>query len=163
MMRIEKAEQVDAKILHELAHAIWVPTYQNILTPQQLSLMLEKSYTVPALEESMRNGTDYFIGYQEEHRAIGFIAIRPIEHRLRIEKLYLLPQMHGHGFGRQLIDLATHQAISQGITTLELNVNRENPAFAFYKKVGFSVTQEVDIPYFGFVLNDYIMRKELVP
>ncbi|MGO1521058.1 MAG: GNAT family N-acetyltransferase [Sphingobacterium sp.] len=163
MSRIVKATFWDAKIIHELAHEIWEPSYRDILSQQQIDFMLEKSYSIQALEQAIGRGTDYFILYQEKRQALGFIAIRPDEDSLRIEKLYLLPQAQGRGHGRRLIDFAAEEAKRHGFDVLELNVNRENPAFVFYQKAGFRVIRQVDIPYFGFVLNDYVMRKTLIP
>ena len=163
MIRIEKATFSEAKIIHELAHQIWLPSYRDILSQQQIDFMLDKSYSIQALEHAIGSGTDYFILYQEDGQALGFIAIRPHRDHLRIEKLYLLPRTQGQGQGRRLIDFAAEKAKQQGLSALELNVNRGNPAFAFYQKVGFRVIRQVDIPYFGFVLNDYVMRKMLIP
>ena len=47
------------------------------------------------------------------------------------------------------------------IIYLELNVNRANPALGFYTKLGFEISETVDIPYYQFILNDYVMRKAI--
>ena len=49
-----------------------------------------------------------------------------------------------------------------GGENLTLNVNRGNKARYFYEKVGYQIIEEVDIPYFDFILDDYIMSKSLV-
>jgi ribosomal protein S18 acetylase RimI-like enzyme len=61
-----------------------------------------------------------------------------------------------------LIDLAAEEARNLGFKELELNVNRYNKAYNFYLKQGFKVVEEVDIPYYEFFLNDYVMRKSLI-
>jgi hypothetical protein len=42
-----------------------------------------------------------------------------------------------------------------------LNVNRNNPAIDFYKKMKYQIIETVDIPLDKFWLNDYIMKKDL--
>jgi ribosomal protein S18 acetylase RimI-like enzyme len=47
----------------------------------------------------------------------------------------------------------------KGLTYLELNVNRQNTAIGFYKKLGFKIIAEEDIPIGnGFFMNDYVMQ-----
>jgi ribosomal protein S18 acetylase RimI-like enzyme len=49
-----------------------------------------------------------------------------------------------------------------GAKFLELNVNRNNKAVEFYKKLGFRIIAEEDIDIDnGYFMNDYIMRKKL--
>lgn len=161
MMQIRKAKEKDVQIIHELAHQIYFPTYSNILSQDQMEFMLEKSYTIPAVQESMRTDQDFYIAYDRD-MAIGFIALKEKnESILRIEKLYLLPQTQGKGFGRALIDFAKSEASSKNKSIVELNVNRGNNAYYFYLKMGFKVAEEVDIPYFGYLLDDYIMQSSL--
>jgi ribosomal protein S18 acetylase RimI-like enzyme len=39
-----------------------------------------------------------------------------------------------------------------------LNVNRNNEAKEFYKKLGFKIIREEDIPIGQYWMNDYVMR-----
>ena len=55
------------------------------------------------------------------------------------------------------------QAAKTGCHTLNLNVNRHNPAFNFYKSAGFAVVQEEDIPIGPYFMNDYVLQKPLTP
>lgn len=48
-----------------------------------------------------------------------------------------------------------------GAKRLVLNVNRNNPTVHFYEKLGYTIGEIIDIPYYDFVLNDYIMVKSL--
>ena len=45
------------------------------------------------------------------------------------------------------------------VNYLELNVNRQNIAVGFYKKLGFNIVAEEDISIGnGFFMNDYVMQ-----
>jgi ribosomal protein S18 acetylase RimI-like enzyme len=51
---------------------------------------------------------------------------------------------------------------SMGGDVLLLNVNRNNPAKSFYKKLGFTVIKEDDIDIGnGYFMNDYVMKLQL--
>lgn len=162
MIRFIKAHTIDAEIIHLLAHRIYYPTYTDILSVEQMDFMLEKSYSVEALKNTISVEQDFYIVY-DEHTPIGFIAFKQKTREvLRIEKLYLLPSLQGKGVGKLCIDFAYKIANSLACSKLELNVNRGNKAYHFYLKMGFEVTEIVDIPYFGYILDDYVMQKQVV-
>lgn len=161
MFKIYKAEKTDAATIHHLVHQIYYPTYKDILSQEQIDFMLEKSYTVKALEESMCIDQDFYL-LQKGAEFFGFMALKDSSKEvLRIEKLYLLPMSQGQGCGKFLIDFAVQIGKSLSKKYLELNVNRGNSAYFFYLKQGFKVTQEIDIPYYDYILDDYVMQKEI--
>jgi len=160
MITIELAEQSDIRRISNMAFIIWPLTYGQVLSQDQIDFMLEKNYTVEALAESMVVGQFFYV-LKEDGIGQGFIALRTLEDRVRIEKLYLMPDVQGKGFGKALIDFASEKTVLKGRGILELNVNRNNPAYHFYLKQGFKVVQTVDIPYYDYVLNDYVMQKEV--
>ena len=158
MVQIRKANFDEAHLIHALAHQIYYPTYTGVLSMEQMDFMLQKSYTVAAIQHSMATDQDFFLAFYENSVA-GFIALsNKDEHIIRVEKLYLLPDTQGKGLGKELIDFAKAEAKRRGKSIVELNVNRGNKAYYFYLKVGFKVVNEVDIPYFGYVLDDYVMQ-----
>lgn len=160
MIKIVKANKEDAELIQQLAHSIWYPTYQEILSKKQIDFMLERMYSVEAIQASMVLKSTFYLLIDDDE-AVGFIGIEPKEDLLRIEKIYLLPSTQGKGFGKLLIDFVAEEARKQGLSELELNVNRSNNAYHFYLKQGFRVVEEVDIPYYEFILDDYIMRKKI--
>ncbi|UZJ65165.1 GNAT family N-acetyltransferase [Sphingobacterium sp. KU25419] len=72
-----------------------------------------------------------------------------------------MAEVKGKGYGKLLLDFIAQLAKSKDLKRLELNVNRNNPAYYFYLKQNFLITETVDIPYHGYVLDDYVMQKEL--
>jgi len=163
MQKITKASSEQAQLIHELVHQIYKPTYQDILSEEQILFMLEQSYTISALKEAIATSQDFYLSWDERDRAVGFMALKDsTSNVLRIEKLYLLPETQGKGYGSDFIDFAKQEAKRRDKSILELNVNRGNKAYFFYLKKGFKVTQEVDIPYFGYILDDYVMQKEVI-
>ena len=67
----------------------------------------------------------------------------------------------GQGLGVHLIEAVENAARAAGGQFLDLNVNRYNPAIAFYERRGFARHSEVDVPIGPYFMNDYIMRKAL--
>ena len=78
----------------------------------------------------------------------------------RLHKIYILQSQQGKGVGKFLLDKIIADITPSGAKFIELNVNRNNTALHFYKKLGFKIIAEEDIDIDnGYFMNDYVMRK----
>ncbi len=162
-MTILPATIIDIPVIHRLAQAIWWPTYRGFISSDQITFMLAEMYSLKALEQQFKEGID-FLMVENDNEYVGFASyssIEPENNIFKLHKLYILPSEQGKGTGKKLIDYIANLSKQKGGEVLELNVNRSNPAFSFYKTTGFEIYQTIDIPYHHFVLNDYVMRKVL--
>jgi N-acetylglutamate synthase-like GNAT family acetyltransferase len=162
-MTIRKAAESDISAISELAEKIWWPSYRNIISDEQISFMLNDMYSAESLKEQMGSGIEFLI-VEKENLPVAFAgySLTNTENQVyKLHKLYVLPTEQGRGTGRKLIEQVSSLATAKGGKILELNVNRGNPAHHFYSKIGFDIYQTVDISYHHFILNDYIMRKDL--
>jgi len=161
-MEVVTAKECHAEIIHDLAQEIWWHTYKNILPDDQIAFMLQDMYAVTSIIEQMEEG-DQFLLLRSEENFFGFVSFSESKETkvFRIHKLYIHPDFKGKGAGRFVIAYLSAIGLERGSQFLELNVNRNNPAKDFYLKMGFSIYQSVDISYHRFILNDYIMRKQL--
>lgn len=161
---LQAATAADVSSIRRLAHEIWWPTYGGFIAHGQISLMLELIYSEQALQAQIEAGQRFVLALRGQ-RAVGFVSFRPKPAEpdiMRIEKLYLSQSQQGKGTGRLLIDHVNQQAQVADCSLLELNVNRHNPAVGFYDRQGFVITDTVDIPYHGYVLNDYVMQRRVI-
>ena len=157
------ATLADLPVIHRLANEIWWPTYKDYLTDGQIRLMLERLYSIAALQEQLKAG-QHFSFAMRRRIPVGFIGFQfkaSAAHIMRIEKLYVLPSEQGKGTGKLIINHVAQIALAANSSYLELNVNRYNPALSFYERLGFVIVDTVDIPYHGYLLNDYLLRKGL--
>lgn len=162
-VNIRTALATDALLISDLAIKIWWQAYPSILSEEQISFMLKEMYNPALLRHQINEGVPFHIA-ELNTNASGFISAMPKENQrqiFRIEKLYILKEAQGIGLGKKLILHVQELAKNNGFTTLELNVNRNNPALKFYDKEGFRIVKEVDIPYHQFLLNDYVMQKSI--
>lgn len=160
-MEIIEATELDIPVIHDLAEKIWWPTYSPILSEEQISFMLKNMYSESALKEQMNTGVKFLLVKRDSENVAfaGYSLDYENEPLLKIQKIYVLPSEQGKGTGKNLIEYISHLAKELNILEVELNVNRGNPAKGFYQKMGFEIRETVDIPYYEFVLNDYVMRK----
>ena len=167
MPRILPVTSAHFPVIQQIATTTWYPTYGHILTQAQTDYMLEWMYGIDSLKEQVEEKGIIFMMIQNdgatENEFAGFTAYefdyegRP---KTRIHKLYVLPEMHGQGFGKQMLDFIASEAVAHQNTGLHLNVNRFNKAISFYQKYGFEITGEEDIDIGqGYLMEDYIMEK----
>lgn len=151
----------DIPLIRSIAEVAFRETYRPILSAGQIDYMMEWMYSEESLGRQMGDERNVFFLYEDK----GYVSIRPDGYRkersvFHLEKLYVLPQYQGKGIGGKLLGEALGYARmhSGGATTVELNVNRYNPAVDFYKSHGFYIEREADnhIGY-GYFMNDYIM------
>ena len=158
---IRPAATKDLEILQQLAYEIWPFYYQTIISIDQIEYMLRLFSNTEYLQTQLNAGMLTFLVFEGD-KPIGYMALMPQDtSKLKLDKLYLLPETRGKGYGKNMLEFAENQAKDLGFESLILNVNRFNPSLDFYKKAGFIVVQQVDIPLGPFWLFDFIMEKNL--
>jgi diamine N-acetyltransferase len=161
MISIFNASSADIHTIQAIADNTWRATYSSILSKDQLQYMLDTIYSTEALSGVMRDGSQEFIIVQDDRGPQGFASfgMRKEDPTIyKLHKLYVLPENHGKGFGKLLVDEIKRRLTSNNVGTLDLNVNRHNPAKSFYEKLGFKVIYEEDVPIGPYFMNDYVMR-----
>lgn len=159
---IRKATADDIPAIRQMAGKVFPETYRDILSEEQLVYMMDMMYSEQSLRLQM--GAQKNIFYICDGR--GYVSFRYEGHTedhgdvFHLEKLYVLPEYHGTGLGRELFNTvvdAVRQS-SVGAARIELNVNRYNKAVSFYEHIGMHKDREGDFPIgHGFYMNDYIM------
>lgn len=163
MMEIRLAALTDADIISKLASEIWPVAYAKVISKNQISLMLAQSYTVEAIQNQF-NANHTFFMLLVDGLPQGFASVtQENETNFKLQKLYMHQNIHKNGAGKLMLNHVEEFCKTQGALKLILNVNRGNNAKFFYEKMGYQVTQFVDISYHQYVLNDYVMAKALAP
>lgn len=163
-IRIATTEDIPA--IRHVASEAWPVAFKDIISEEQLHFDLNREYADDALFGQMAQGHTFLLLVTEpETQVVGFASISTSpDHadRLTLHKLYLLPELKGKGHGATLMDAVIREAQTRGLASVELKVNRQNPAVAFYVRQGFRIERSVDIPIGnGFWRYDYVMIKTL--
>lgn len=165
MVTLRLATLNDIPAIQEISNKTWPVSYKEIITPEQIQYMLGRMYSTSAIEQSIQDPNQEFWLAEKDGQTIGFCGIEyhcPEAHFTRIHKLYVLPDTHGLGVGKILLERARKEALLRGTTHLHLNVNKYNQAVGFYRKQGFSIAfEEVLEIGNGFVMDDFVMTKTL--
>jgi diamine N-acetyltransferase len=164
MLEIREGKYADGVLIHELAEAIWWPTYGAIIDDKQIRFMLDLNYNIPSLDAQILHKDQTYLLLFDNGKAIGFTSFAPREEDpeiFKLHKLYCLPEKQSKGLGKALLHAVENEVVKAGKSRLELNVNRQNPAVGFYQKMGFEILYEEDIPIGSFWMNDFVMGKAL--
>jgi GNAT superfamily N-acetyltransferase len=164
-MEIITAKDEHLPIIKQIAYDTWPATFGEIISPQQIAYMLEWMYDVDALKKQIKESGHVFILAVENGEYFGYASYETNyknQPKTKIHKIYILPKSQGKGVGRMLMDTVADAARAQNNYTLTLNVNRQNNAVDFYKRIGFEITghENIDIGE-GFLMEDYILDKKL--
>lgn len=162
MATIRPAQKKDFPIIRELARRIWPVAYADILSRAQLDYMLEMMYSLASLERQFEVLQHQFIIISEDETPAGFASFSAHETPdiYHLHKLYVLPPEQGKHYGESMVEYVSDRVKINGGKALQLNVNRNNKAIGFYKKLGFEIVREVDNEIGeGFFMNDFVMEK----
>ena len=143
-----------------LAKPIWEVHYTPIIGEKQVAYMLDKFQNEQAVESQMNEGYQYFEVYLDE-QLMGYFSIQlRNEFSLFISKFYLAKQARGKKLGSAMLEYIYNLAKKRECKTIDLTVNKYNPAYDVYLKLGFNNigSVEMDIGN-GYIMDDFLMQK----
>ena len=162
-MPIRPALEADIPLLRDLAQRIWRECYPGIITPEQIEFMLGWMYSEDEIRRQLAEGIPWAIA-GSAGAPVGYLSWqREDDGRVKISKLYVLPQHQGQGIGRQMIEHIAAHARAVGAPAMWMQVNKRNTrAIGAYLKAGFRIEKEAvfDIGG-GFVMDDYLMARRV--
>lgn len=165
MINIIEATEEHLPIIQSIAIPTWYNTYSQILSADQSEYMLEMMYSLKALKEQINQKSHCFLFAQKDDEYLGYVSYElnsGNSPKTKIHKLYVLPEYHGHGVGKILIDKVIQIARSNSNEAILLNMNKQNKAIHFYNKIGFQlIGEECNQIGNGYVMDDYIFEKKL--
>ncbi|TDP59431.1 GNAT family N-acetyltransferase [Flavobacterium dankookense] len=163
MFEIIKASENQLDIIQDIAQKTWPVAYKNVISENQIDYMLDLMYSKNALLAQTQKNHHFILAKEENF--VGFASYEfdcGEKGKTKIHKLYVLPSIQAKGIGNELVKFIADKAQNNNQSTLFLNVNKNNSAQFFYKKVGFSIAYEevIDIGN-GFLMDDYVMEKSI--
>ena len=165
--KIIRATEAGLPAISELAGVIWRACYPAIISHRQIDYMLARMYSLDVLREEIEAKGIRFVRLLVKERFVGFAAYGPTGEPgvMKLHKCYLLSEMHGRGLGSLLLQYCEREARQLGAQRLILAVNKRNTkAVAAYQRNGFSIAESVITDFgAGFVMDDFIMAKNLMP
>ncbi|MCQ4637294.1 GNAT family N-acetyltransferase [Anaerovorax odorimutans] len=158
---ISAAENEKIDELSALATRIVRDYFTPIIGEAQNEYMIEKFQTPEAISRQIASGATYYF-ISENAKNIGFLSFYPKDYKLYLSKFYLDKEERGKGRATEMLNFVIDQALRRGLSSVFLNVNRNNPVIAAYEHMGFvKVREEKNDIGSGFFMDDYVMQCDL--
>ena len=164
---ISTVAPADVHAIAALARIVWQEAYPAIISQAQIDHMLAQRYNAPRLLEELATPGIWWDQIRVNGALAGFSSslLTHTRGEMKLDKIYIDPAQQRLGLGGRLIAQVSGRALAEGCDTLILAVNKQNArAIAAYRKNGFAVREAVCVEIGnGFVMDDFIMAKSLVP
>ncbi|MCL2474635.1 MAG: GNAT family N-acetyltransferase [Chloroflexi bacterium] len=155
-------DKKDIDMTANLADKIWHEYYCDMLLPAQIDYMVSNFQSTQAITSQINQGYEYYIMYDGDV-ALGYFAVEKKEGYFFISKIYITQAFRRQGYGKAAMYKIADIAKNYGYKDIRLSVHKyNNDSIAAYEKMGFKIIDSfvADIGS-GFVMDDYIMQKEL--
>jgi len=163
-LAIRVASEAEIPVLRALAERIWRVSYAEMITPAQIDYMLGWMYAPETIAQEMTEGVVWESAWLDGDM-VGFhsCTLDAAEQRLKLNKLYLAPELQGSGLGQQMLERVHALAAERNARQVWLQVNKQNTrALRAYERAGYVVERSAvfDIGG-GFVMDDFIMTRSI--
>ena len=142
-MRIREAKPTDAPRLAEIHLRGWQFTYKNILPNAYLSKLTIEDYTAKwhGWLRTTDPNTFHLVAEMHGYNVVGFVSGCPertavSRHWAELSAIYVLTEYKHKGIGTALFKMAVERFKKQGYKGMISWMLAENPAGAFYTKLG---------------------------
>lgn len=144
----------------EVAKKIQLAYFTPITGEAQVLYMLHKFQSEETIQKQIKNGYIYELVYKNDNLA-GYFGVKREKEKLFLSKFYLDSDFRGQGIGRKMMDKVIE--LGKDLKAVYLTVNKQNSGpIAVYKNLGFNIVDSVVTNIGdGFVMDDYVMEKEL--
>lgn len=165
------AKDRDLSTLQSVAKSTFIATYGTYNTPENMRVYLETHFSEKAIIAQLNDSEVQFFLAEQNDTIIGYIKVNKgsaqtesdYPNTLEIERIYVIPEFHGKGHGRLLLQKAIEVAKEDHLDSVWLGVWDQNPkAIAFYERNGFSTFGVHEFLLGDDPQRDYIMKFDLL-
>jgi ribosomal protein S18 acetylase RimI-like enzyme len=157
------AQIEDAEAIAAMGHDIWLRHYfPEVLSLDAIAYLWQRTLSPQVIRAEMARQVVY--EWITLNAQIGFLAWHYLpEQRLRLSKLYLLPEYHHRGIGASALAHVKEIAVKLGAKEIFLYVFKKNhQAIRAYLRAGFTIAgEEISDAGQGYFYDDYVMRLPL--
>lgn len=153
--------------LRKISREIWYSHYSTIISHAQIKYMLTKMYGIGVIENEIYHQGIFYDQVLYNSELVGYLSYSSEKtnniNYLKLHKCYLLPSLHGFGYGQKMLFHVCQKAQAMNLKQIILNVNKRNEkGIKAYSRFGFKIIDSQVIDFgSGFVLDDYIMGYDI--
>lgn len=156
----------DINELQKISQTTYLEAFKDLLDETNIREYIEIKYSLKNLKSELEDNSTHFLFLNADKKTVGYMKCNSnsllFEDSLEIERLYIIKEFIGKGFGTEFMKKAESLAKESKKTALSLSVLDVNkPAISFYEKKGFTTRSRGNV-YIG--RSEYTllyMKKEL--
>ena len=137
----EKATIADIPLLQKLSKEVFYETYKNAHTNEEIDYMYTNMYNTETLTKEITGSVEYFI-VSKDTTPCGYFSVEKEATLCNLHKIYVVLQYQHQHIGNYMMERIFEWAKQHNCDTIELQVNKINPAIEFYKKHHFDIEKE---------------------
>ena len=157
------ASAADIPLLRSLADRIWRISYPGMISLEQIDYMLGWMYSEETIAAELATGVHWEISLLDEV-PVGYLSLTFQSAGVaELNKLYLLPEHQGRGFGQAMLAHAIELAAARGCMEVRLRVNKRNArALRCYERAGFRIIDSITADIGGgYAMDDFVLACSL--
>ena len=167
---LQRCTEKDVDILREISVKTYFETFEKFNSPENMRAYLDKAFGYDKLYRELSNPHSFFYILYGEGKPAGYLKTNEFpaqtdvhdEKSLEIERIYILKEHRGCGYGRYLLQQAVDFAVQRKKSYVWLGVWEHNAkALKFYKNNGFYKIGAHSFFMGDDEQTDYIMRKDI--
>ncbi len=169
-IEIRKAGDSDARLISVLAATTFYEAYFEQDTPHDLAAYIGESFDLDVIKTQLSDRDSTFLIVFLDQKAVGYAKLIAgsrdpsiaSKRTIELKRIYILERVWRKGVGEKLLERCVEIARQLGNDSIWLGVwERNERAWAFYKKQGFVKTGTLEFPYGDSVGINYVMEKVL--
>jgi len=169
-VELRKVTLHDLKQLRDIGIQTFSETFNKDNDSNDMQSYLDDKFSSEHLTKEINNPESEFYFAELEQQKIGYLKVNTgkaqsenlLDESLEIERIYVLKEFHGNGFGKLLFDKALEVSRQSSFKRLWLGVWEHNlKAIKFYQRQGFEKFAEHEFVLGDKVDTDWLMKLEL--
>ncbi|MCI1903575.1 GNAT family N-acetyltransferase [Enterococcus hirae] len=156
---IETPEEISA--LHEMIATVWRGFYKRFMDKNLLDYQLRHYQSIEKIREDIQiKDTEYFFIVANSGERIGYLAYRFDHDYLYIKKFYLIPEVRGRGYGREVMSYLEDLTVKNGFEKIAVHIAQANAwVVRILEHFGFVITEKLETNLgHGHIMPEYVME-----
>ncbi|NER17083.1 GNAT family N-acetyltransferase [Spongiivirga citrea] len=169
-LQFKKCDLGDLHKLRELSEETFIDAFEKHNNPEDFKAYVDTAFSLNAIKSQLINPSTAFYFVIKDEEIIGYFKVNEqdaqsdlhLENTLELERVYVVKQAQGNGYGTIILNEIIDKAKSQKMKAIWLGVWEHNTdAIRFYERYGFK--KFGSHPYWlgNDKQTDFVMRYDL--
>ncbi len=161
-MKIQIVKTNELQVLVKLARRTFLETYGNFSRFDDLESYFSTAMTKDTIYKEMIKDNVQYCFLSKGNQYVGYLKLVTLDSELKMQRIYLLNEWQGKGYGQLFMDKAIEVARDLNKQAIILDVWSNNShAIKFYEQNGFEFVQEKEFMIGDELQIDYLYRKNI--